>query len=573
MKKSFIILFAVLLLFFSCDNKKQVNLLKVDEIESSFQSEIKKYVFYGKLGETYIKKESKVPTFIVLLTESGLWNVYIEAYGAEGNLIAKSDSRDIEILPDKENGATFQLKAIIEKPIHLLNVNVTKTQFESDIKKYVFNGTSDGTYIRKESKVPTFTVLLEDGGLWSMYVEAYGENENLIAKSDSRDIEILPYEEKDVTFQLKEGNGTFNFKLSIPKDVMTMDKILCTLSSTEEISEEIKFEFDFKADGTINGAYKMFTKSLNLPAITYDLEVKTTNILGDDYGIPITDSVDILTNKTKDYEHICDISDFPHQWITINNGSEYFPGYLYISKSSKDMRVYCSFDNGEYVDITDKIQNNYVSFADSKYSNLKIVASSDLSKWARGDSYVELSSTGPAGGIVFYDCDADNKYGNGDGLTSSECNWRYLEAAPENLPGKYIFGYYYSSSAHGSLETITGKVLGDGSKNTDKLVAKMAMKAKISLTADGFTDLYAARAANLYSLNGYRDWFLPSRDELYSMYTVKKHIDNFPTDYCYWSSSENGYDSVVSLSFDKGIEYSKSCEEQYYVRPIRAFDD
>jgi len=429
MKKSFIILFAVLLLFFSCDNKKQVNLLKVDEIESSFQSEIKKYVFYGKLGETYIKKESKVPSFIVLLTESGLWNVYIEAYGAEGNLIAKSDSQDIE---------------------------------------------------------------------------------------------ILPYEEKDVTFQLKEGKGTFNFKLSIPKDVMTMDKILCTLSSTEEISEEIKFEFDFKADGAINGAYKMFTKSLNLPANTYDLEVKTTNVLGDDYGIPITDSVDILTNKTKDYEHICDILDFPHQWITVNNGSEYFPGYLYISKSSEDMRVYCSFDNGEYVDITDKIQNNYVSFADSKYTNLKIVASSDLSKWARGDSYVELSSSGPAGGIVFYDCDADNKYGNGDGLPSSECNWRYLEAAPENLPGKYIFGYYYSYSAHGSLETITGKVLGDGSKNTDKLVAKMATEAKISLTTGGFTDLYAARVANLYSLNGYRDWFLPSRDELYSMYTVKK---------------------------------------------------
>ncbi|MBR2281558.1 MAG: hypothetical protein IJ863_02930, partial [Spirochaetales bacterium] len=44
-----------------------------------------------------------------------------------------------------------------------------------------------------------------------------------------------------------------------------------------------------------------------------------------------------------------------------------------------------------------------------------------------------IGSYGPAGGRVFYDCDADNTEEDPDGednLKSDVCGWRYLEAAP-----------------------------------------------------------------------------------------------------------------------------------------------
>ena len=39
----------------------------------------------------------------------------------------------------------------------------------------------------------------------------------------------------------------------------------------------------------------------------------------------------------------------------------------------------------------------------------------------------QVGDIGPAGGIIFYDCDADNDMGNPDGLDSSICGWRYLK--------------------------------------------------------------------------------------------------------------------------------------------------
>ena len=582
MKKYFIVIFAVLLLLFSCDNKRQVSLLKVEEIESSFQSDIKKYVLNGTCAGTYIRKESTVPTFTVLLTESGLWNMYVEAYGVDGDLIAKSDLQDIEILPDKDNEARFQIKPILENRVCSLKVNIAKEGTESSlsdksksaIKKYVFNGKLGETYIKKESTVPTFTVLLTESGLWNVYIEAYGAEGSLIAKSDSQDIEMVPYKKTEESFLLKEEKGTFNFKLGIPKDVTTMDKILCTLSNTEEISEEIKFEFDFKTDGSIDGDYSIFTKELSLSVASYNLKVETTNILENVYGDTINKTVDILWSQRTDFEHIWDMSYFPQDSasITVNNGSEYFPGYLYISKSSEDVSIYCSFDNGEYSDITNRIVQNKVDYANAKYSTVKIIASSDLSKWTRGNPCFELKSTGPAGGVVFYDCDADNEYSNNDGLISSECKWRYLEAAPEDLSEKYIFGYS-SMDIDSYLQTSTQ--MGKGKENTDSLVALMGTKAITSLSNVSYTELYATRMASIYSYNDFTDWFLPSIGELYQMWEAKNHIGNFSTDYSYWSSTIFQYDKAWSKNFNDKDDKSDEidCDTLCYVRPIRAFSD
>ena len=92
-----------------------------------------------------------------------------------------------------------------------------------------------------------------------------------------------------------------------------------------------------------------------------------------------------------------------------------------------------------------------------------------------GKFYV-IGDIGPAGGFVFYDCDADNDLGNADGLTSSECGWRYLEAAPTDLGGVYPFGYYRSSSGS-NLYVGTKTAIGTGKANTEALVKAMGESA------------------------------------------------------------------------------------------------
>ena len=154
---------------------------------------------------------------------------------------------------------------------------------------------------------------------------------------------------------------------------------------------------------------------------------------------------------------------------------------------------------------------------------------------------------GPAGGYVFYDCDADNDSGNPDGLISTECGWRYLEAAPKDIDGKYLWG------SDGSYGTETG--IGKGKMNTQMLNSSPA-----------------AIACADYTYNGYSDWFLPSISELNLMYKnlERNGIGSF-TSNCYWSSSEGTGIYAWFQDFYNGCEFKSRRNHSRLVRPIRAF--
>ncbi len=183
----------------------------------------------------------------------------------------------------------------------------------------------------------------------------------------------------------------------------------------------------------------------------------------------------------------------------------------------------------------------------------------------------EIGMPGPAGGYIFYDCDADNGSGNADGLKSSECGWRYLEAAPEDLPGSYVWG------DDGRFRTKKG--IGKGRNNTEIIIKKASKKRSDN----------AAFVCKNYSVGGYSDWFLPSIDEINLMYMNLYLIGlgNFKNNSYAWylSSSEDSiggyYKYAWGESFAYGsYQYSKKRDGSttendirpyYYVRPVRAF--
>ena len=183
---------------------------------------------------------------------------------------------------------------------------------------------------------------------------------------------------------------------------------------------------------------------------------------------------------------------------------------------------------------------------------------------------------GEAGGYVFYDCDADNAFGNADGLVSCDCGWRYLEAAPEDLEVAsnyyHSFGYYRESDAASNKKVGTSNNLGTGKANTEALVDAMGSEVyKKSSGSDKISD-YAAKLCADYSIAGKDDWFLPSKDELNLMYTNLKLADlgGFSDD-SYLSSSEYNEYSTWGQFFLNGNQSDYSRHNTPRIRPVRAY--
>ena len=181
---------------------------------------------------------------------------------------------------------------------------------------------------------------------------------------------------------------------------------------------------------------------------------------------------------------------------------------------------------------------------------------------------------GPAGGLVFYDCDADNASGNADGLESATCGWRFIEVSPEDLvvdsTKTFKFGYYRTEDNGENLFTngttsfsdsnCTKSAIGAGKANTELLVSKIGESAYSSSSGSSKTSNYAAKLANDYVFGGYEDWFLPSTSEL-SQIVTKGFVKNLNmVGYVYWSSSE--YTSNSLYSYDYRF-YENNCYRDY----------
>ncbi len=149
---------------------------------------------------------------------------------------------------------------------------------------------------------------------------------------------------------------------------------------------------------------------------------------------------------------------------------------------------------------------------------------------------LEIGDTGPAGGIVFHVTDG--------GLHG-------LETAPVDQSSA-PWGCYGSS-----IDGADGTAVGTGAQNTSDI---------ISACGEGT----AAEIAHEYMLNGYFDWFLPSKDELDLLYQQKAVVGGFADDF-YWSSTE--YDSNFAWLQNIIDGYQCYCSKGpiLRVRAVRAF--
>jgi len=104
-----------------------------------------------------------------------------------------------------------------------------------------------------------------------------------------------------------------------------------------------------------------------------------------------------------------------------------------------------------------------------------------------------IGDRGPAGGFIFFD------KGNNSG------GWRYLEAAPTDINSKL-----YTAREEISFSNAQERAVGTGKSNTRIIMVEANNRG------GGFG--WAAQACDALEINGFDDWFLPSRDELNYMY-------------------------------------------------------
>jgi hypothetical protein len=215
-----------------------------------------------------------------------------------------------------------------------------------------------------------------------------------------------------------------------------------------------------------------------------------------------------------------------------------------------------TFSDGDVLTATELNDNNQfllTSIDEATIQSVKvflsIAAKSEAVHIAEYHKTYIIGDTGPGGGLVFH---IENGGRNG------------LEAALIDQNSGTGLNWGCRPNPTSEVEGADGALLGSGHANT------------LDVMEDCYDVLPNPNAFNVsYNLevNGYTDWFLPSRDELKAMHS-NLHSNGkggFET-VKYWSSTEGSINSARAVNFLDGTHNEEDVKgENFRVRAIRAF--
>ncbi|GFO72553.1 trimeric autotransporter adhesin [Bathymodiolus japonicus methanotrophic gill symbiont] len=178
-----------------------------------------------------------------------------------------------------------------------------------------------------------------------------------------------------------------------------------------------------------------------------------------------------------------------------------------------------------------------------KGMKLFICKDSNEIRWGSCETTYKIGDTGPSGGLVFYITDEGMH-----GIESSPVDQGWAEWG---CHGNYV-------------HNAGSELVGSGAKNTRAILAAGCASREGGRTAVQMTDDY--------ELNGFDDWYLPSRDELNLMQThlYQSGLGDFWSS-MYSSSSQNTGDMSWYQYFPTGVQDVSFKYIFLRVRAVRSF--
>ena len=198
----------------------------------------------------------------------------------------------------------------------------------------------------------------------------------------------------------------------------------------------------------------------------------------------------------------------------------------------------------------------------------------------------QVGDIGPGGGLVFYDAGSRQSWGRWLEVSPATCQasgkvWRVAAAAEQ---GTRQLPLLYPTWSTAARKRVQSKALGMGARNTALIVKQHAglPDAAVQSTAAGYSAALVC--------GGHDDWFLPSKDELDSLYNLLAFnghdLDGanpfgFSRGF-YWTSSEYNNETAWTQLWVDGQQFDREKWlngdprrdggfNPFHVRPIRAF--
>jgi len=165
-------------------------------------------------------------------------------------------------------------------------------------------------------------------------------------------------------------------------------------------------------------------------------------------------------------------------------------------------------------------------------------------------NFYNVGEQGPSGGLIFFS------------KLDTTGGWNFLECAPNDLnllP--------WSLNLSQELNLSTG--LGDGKNNTINIV-----------NANGLGGVnYAAKSCFTFIYGGFDDWYLPSRDEMITLYQnlFLQNLGSLTVGARYWTSSDDDFYNQNAwcqkmLNSNSSVNSTTELKSIYLkVRPVRCF--
>ena len=414
--------------------------------------------------------------------------------------------------------------------------------------------TDSSTLIHPNKTDQTFTLALRNiKENTKYYVRAFINSDAGIAYSNSFYFTTL-------------GRPTFGlvpyFTGPIPRTTATV----FSYGGSENGAQITEYGFMIGADkfisSNINGAFNASNfYSYDLKGLTGNTTYTATSFATNKYGTGYSKSSEFLTGPTEPVISTASVTDIfgtnakSAVLVTSNGGAEITELGIVLSTKSNPT-------------ISDRFYAGVSSSAKILLSKLTYDSTYYIRAYAKnkvGITYgnevnfttvYRVGETGPAGGIIFYD------------QGSKKNGWRYMETTLKDIDIVAPGGCYMTVNIN------TDSAIGTGLENTNKII-ELCSESGIS-----------ARVVKNFTLNNFKDWFLPSYYEIIELFNSNPNssspnkaqyvqfVQQGIPGYGYQTSTFQGTVSQANMMFGNywlQTWTNSGRNGDHYVRPVRRF--